>query len=102
MSVKFNIVEGSIKTPKYLEEPKCPGMEAVHHPEARAWIGPKMKLSEHFEKFSTLVNKSRYETLTKTNETRKVRQLMEGFGPSALDDKLFNEVMQTCDIKRFS
>ena len=54
-SVKFNIVEGSIKARKYLEEPKCPGMEAVHHPEGRPWIGPKMKLSEHFDKFSTLV-----------------------------------------------
>ena len=102
MSVKINIVEGSIKNRKCQEEPNYSGMEAVHHPEARPWIGPKYKLSEHFDHFSKLVNDSRYSALNKATTSRKIHQLMETSEVNPVTDEMFNEVMQNCDIHHFS
>ena len=59
MSVKINIVEGSVKRKKFPEEKALPSMEAVHHPDDRPWIGEKINLNEHFSIFSKKVESSR-------------------------------------------
>ena len=59
MSVKINIVEGSVKRNKFPEEKAPPSMEAVHHPDDRPWIGKKINLNEHFSRFSEKVKSSR-------------------------------------------
>ena len=50
MELKFNIIEGNSKFTKRKNDFQRNGMDRVHNPDHRHWIGPKLKLRVSVDK----------------------------------------------------
>lgn len=107
MELKINIVEASSRSQPDGEAKTWSGMEAVHHADARPWIGPEIRLSKHFERFADLVRETRgFKPFAKvdagkTATNRRIRQLMELSGQMPLTDSLFDEISTNCNPDNF-
>lgn len=105
MSVKVNIVEGTVKKKKIRPKNDYTSMEAVHHPAARPWISQKFNLDQHFNKYSQLVSHSRcvgsYKPDGKITQ-KKLRDLMEFDNKGSVSNDIFEECARNCKIENFT
>lgn len=106
MSVKINIIDpGTAKRKLCQEENRLPSMEAVHHPDDRPWIGEKINVGKHFSKYSRLVASSRVPGLMKPDmkfKNKKLKELMESSSGETIGEEMFNEIVENCDIEKFT
>ena len=109
MEPKFNIVEGNSSSLKRKNEVRYQGMDAVHNPEERHWIGPKMNLKEYFARFQTSIVDSREDvdinksgTLKNNADRRKIKSLVNGRCNANIAEEVFTEISETCDIDNFT
>ena len=106
MSLKINIVEGSIRDKgKDPNEKRLPGLEAVHHPNERSWIGEQIRLHDHFQEFSALVYQTYCPGFVKSDlktTDKKIKECMECDERGIIDDTMFNEIVENCDIDQFT
>ena len=109
MELKFNIVEGNSSSLKRKHEVRYQGMDAVHNPEERHWIGPKLKLKAYFARFETSIVDSREDvdinksgTLKNSAERRKIKSLVNGRYNANISEEVFAEISETCDIDNFT
>jgi len=102
-------------------------MDTVHHPEARSWISPKVKLKSYFEEFKAVLEDGRPKSISTakmtvdkkklsvnhlrllvettsshTSATEEVRNPDEpvpaASGPARLSDEMFQEIAQQCSL----
>ena len=107
MDLKFNIIEGKAPTSKRKNDIQDSGMDMVHNPDARHWIGPKFKLREYFDEFKTLVVDSREKVYVKSsikevNDGRKMKSLVEGNKKDVIPKDLFQQIATNCDAENFT
>ena len=104
MSLKFKIVEGSIKAKRSGTDSRLPSLEAVHHPAERPWIGEKINLGQHFDRYSVSVLSTYVPGFVKPDlkvTNKKVKEMMEMSEKGVIDDDMFAEIMENCDIENF-
>ena len=109
MELKFNIVEGNSSSLKRKNEVRYQGMDAVHNPEERHWIGPKLNLKEYFARFQTSIVDSREDvdinkagTLKNNADRKKIKSLVNGRCNANITEEVFAEISETCDIDNFT
>lgn len=109
MELKFNIIEGNSKFTKRKNDFQRNGMDRVHNPDQRHWIGPKLKLKKYFEEFDKVVVNSREGVNAKINmkkdslDIKKMKNLVEASDvDNVIPKEIFQEVVENCDIDRFT
>ena len=106
MELKINIIEGRPRHSKgkyvFREDP----MDAVHNPDQRHWIGQKLNLKEYFQNFDELVVESRdnvdFKSHKISNDGKIMRKLVEADGTYEISNELFQEMIECCDIDKFT
>ena len=104
MSLKFKIVEGSIKAKNSGADNRLPSLEAVHHPAERPWISEKINLGEHFDNYSFSVLSTYIPGFVKPDlkvTDKKLKEMMESTEKGVIDDDMFAEITESCDIENF-
>ena len=106
MELKINIIEGRPKNSKGKYVLRKDPMDAVHNPDQRHWIGPKLNLKEYFQNFDELIVESRDYVDFKSNKLsqdgKTLRKLVEADGAHEISDELFQETFECCDIDKFT
>ena len=71
----------------------------------RPWIGEKINVGKHFSKYSRLVASSRVPGLMKPDmkfKNKKLKELMESSSGETIGEEMFNEIVENCDIEKFT